>query len=233
MQKLVLAVVIAAFSAPIGAVAEVTGASVGYDYTGLAENGMGGANKSELGGQMEYSFGPAFSMQGDMAMRYLNGTHYDSQGLTLHAIARPGNGAAVGFFAGKDWVEGHGMEFYGLEGAGQMGAIGYDAALTHVDGKGADANGLSLRGAYSMNDRLDLGGRLEGFRSQGETMSRYAATAGYEVTPGMKMTGELGFVDGVGMPAESYIGLGFKATFGSNQGATFAKRGFMDFVPAF
>lgn len=233
MQKLVLAAVIAAFSAPIGALAEVTGASVGYDYTGLAENGMGGANKSELGGSMEYSFGSTFSLQGDMAMRYLNGTNYNSQSLTLHAIARPGAGAAVGLFAGKDWVEGKGLEFYGLEGAGQMGAIGYDAALTHVDGRGADANGLSLRGAYAMNDRFDLGGRLEGFRSQGETMSRYAATAGYEVTPGMQMTGEFGFVDGVGMPAESYIGLGFKATFGGGQGVTFARRGYMDFVPAY
>lgn len=233
MQKLVLAAVLAAVAAPIGVMAEVTGASVGFDYTGLAENGMGSVNKSELGGSLEYAINPAFSIQGDMAMRTLDGLDKNSQGVTLHAIARPGNGPALGIFAGKDWLEGKGTEFYGVEGAGQFGLIGYDAAVTHVDGHNADANGLSLRGTYAINDQLDLGGRLEGYRSQGETMSRYAATAGYVVSPGLKATGELGFADGVGAPAESYVGIGLKATFGSSNGTTFAKRGFMDFVPGY
>ena len=234
MQKRVLAAVLAAAFAPLGAMAEVTGASVGYDYTSLAENGMSGYNKSELNGAMEYSFGSALSMQGDMALRVLDGTKVDSQGLTLHTIVRPGGGAtALGFFAGKDWVDGKGMEFYGLEGAGQMGAISYDAALTHVDGRNADANGLSLRGAYALSDRFDLGGRFDGYRASGETLSRYAATAGLAISPGLKMTGELGRFDTAGRDTETYIGLGVKATFGGSGGATFGKRGFMDFAPAY
>lgn len=233
MQKRVLVAVLAAAFAPLGAMAEVTGASVGFDYTGLAENGMSGYNKSELGGSMEYSFGPALSMQGDMAMRVLNGTDVDSQGLTLHTIVRPGSETALGFFAGKDWVEGKGIEFYGLEGAGQFGAISYEAALTHVDGHNSDANGLSLRGGYAMSDRFDLGGRFDGYRASGETLSRYAATAGLAISPGLEMTGELGRFDAAGRDTETYIGLGVKATFGGNGGTTFGKRGFMDFAPAY
>lgn len=233
MQKRVLAAVLAAAFAPIGAMGEVTGASVGYDYTALAENGMSGYNKSEVNGSMEYSFGPSVSMQGDMALRVFDGTQVDSQGLTLHTIVRPGGSTALGFFAGKDWVDGRGMEFYGLEGAGQIGAVSYDAAFTHVDGRNADANALALRGAYAMSDRFDLGGRFDGYRASGETLSRYAATAGFALTPGLKMTGELGRFDTAGRDTETYIGLGVKATFGGSSGTTFAKRGFMDFAPAY
>lgn len=211
--------------------AEVIGAQLGYDYTALAERNMGGVNKSDLNGALDYALSPAFGVQGDMSMRFLDGTRKDSQGLTLHGYTRLGTGLSLGGFVGKEWFEGKGIENYGLEAAGQMNALSYEIAYTHTDGATSNGNMLSARGAYALNSQLSLGLRGDNFNGGGDNYKRLGGTVGYTLPSGMKMTGELGFVDLDGSPAESYVGIGLKASFGANGGTTFGRRGFIDALP--
>jgi hypothetical protein len=169
-------------------------------------------------------------VQGDMAMRFIDGASDHSQGLTLHSYFRTSEVNAIGVFAGKDWYEGNGVSHYGLETAGTMNAISYDAAYTHVDGRG-DGDIFSLRGAYAVNDRLAAGLRADNFNGGGENLRRLGGTVSFATASGLNLSGELGMVDITEHSAESYIGLGVKKTFGAKGGSTFAKRGYIDILP--
>lgn len=232
MQKLLLLSIGAALALPqAGLATEVTGAEIGLSYSTLADSKARDVNKTTLGGAVELGFGPQFSVQGDIATRYLDGIDESGKNATAHAIYHLPGDMAVGAFIGKDWLAGQSVEYTGLEAAGTMGAIDYEAAFTHMDSEGTHGNQLGLQANYALNPQLGLGGRFDTLHSEGDNMSRLSATAGYRINPGTMLTGELGFVDGDGMDAESFVGIGLKATFGATGGVTFGGRGLQEFIP--
>lgn len=231
MQKKLLLALCAAGLLPQTGIAEVTGAEVGFHYSTLADADARDLNKATLGGALEYGIGPQFSVQGDLAQRYYGLTNWDGTTFTLHGSYRPTDTMAAGAFVGHDWLDNQDVIYYGLEFANKVNQISYEAAFTHFDSMGKNANGLTLRGGYAVNQQLDLGGRVDIVHGEGDNNYRISGTAGYEITPGIKATGELGFYDGDGMAAESFVGVGVKATFGNNNGVTFGGRGIQDFLP--
>jgi outer membrane scaffolding protein for murein synthesis (MipA/OmpV family) len=231
MKKLLSIVACSAALLPQMGAAEIVNAEIGFNYGAFVGNDLSGSNKSELSGSMEYAFSPKFSVQGDMALRYLDDTSFDSHAFTLHGVYNLNQSTAVGLFVGRDWVNSNSVDFYGVEAAGNFGQISYDGALTHLDGGGDDATTLSLAGAYALNDQLDLGGNFGYFDVDGINLTKVGMTAGYDLTPGVKMTGEFGLMDFDGQTTESYIGVGIKATFGQKGGTTFDRRGYIDFLP--
>ncbi|RLL71063.1 hypothetical protein DYS74_07485 [Sinirhodobacter hankyongi] len=231
MQKKLLLALCAAGLLPQTGMAEVTGAEVGFHYSTFADADANDMNKATLGGALEYAFAPQFTAQADLSQRYYGLTNWDGTTFTLHGSYRPTGEMAAGAFVGHDWLDNQDVVYYGLEFANKVNNISYEAAFTHFDSMGKNANGITLRGGYEVNQQLGLGGRFDVVHGQGNDNYRISGTADYQISPGLMATGELGFYDGDGMPAESFVGVGVKATFGNNNGVTFGGRGLQDFLP--
>lgn len=231
MQKMLLAALGVAFLAPVAASAEVTGASIGFDYSTFAKSGDWNRHKATLGGSLEYAITPNFSIQGDIAQRYYGVASWQGTTGTAHAIYHMMDGTAVGGYYGHDWMKGKDVNYYGVEASKQIDRVTYEGYLGYIGNNSAlSGMNIGLSGKYAVTEKFDLGASFAAVDND-QDFTRLGATAGYKFDQGFMVTGELGIEDQARQDKEAYIGIGLKATFGGNNGTTFGGRGIQDLWP--
>lgn len=225
MQKIILAAICAAVAMPHIATAEITGAEVGLDYSGLISSGKGDTNKSTLGGSVEYGITPQFSLQGDLDQRYYGAGSWKGNTGTVHAIYHTYDGSAIGAFVGRDWMRGPDSNFYGVEGLKNFGDVRVEGFAGYVSGSDENKGGTyGMTAKYDLGNNWDVGGKFA-MVDNDNNIRRLSATTTYAFPAGYSIDAELGVSDRYLEDKETFIGLGIRATFGGNNGVTFGGRG--------
>jgi hypothetical protein len=232
-KHLIAALSALAFVPQLAGAFEITGASIGLNYSTFAEDGMRDTNKASLGGSLEAAITPSFSIQTDIASHHFGFLDDSGQSFAAHGIYHMSNGAAIGGFAGRDWMAGNNIDLWGVEARNSFGMIDVEGNLTFLDSDSGRGNSVGLRGDYALSDQFSFGGRFDYVDDGSETLTRVGAIADFAPQNGMVLTGEIGAADLPNDNVEPYVGLGVKMTFGGNRGTTFGSRGLQDLLPGY
>ncbi|PYF11211.1 hypothetical protein C8J30_103307 [Rhodobacter viridis] len=219
-----------AISAPVAQAADVTGATLGLDYSAFTDDTGGTANKTALSGSVELGFDRNFSLQGDMSIGHFGLTDVDTFGAAVHGIYHASEFASVGAFIGRDSIEGDGDTFYGAEAGFEQGQFSGNVYVSHMNDPLADGTLMGIGGAYKATDAFTLGASYDNIDVDSYDLSRAQLEAEYRMD-NFAVTAQLGSADAEGFGSETYFGVGAKVTFGAKRGTTFEQRGLLAIWP--
>lgn len=208
---------------------EVTGGSVDLGFSAFTDDFD--ANKTTLGGALEFGIVRAVSVQADLGLTQFGLTEVDNTNFGLHGIYHLGEATSGGLYLGRDRVEGADIDLYGLEIGHQQGQFTAEGYLGHAEAAGGSGTLLGLRGGYALSDSATLGARYDNVNLEGYDISRLSLTGEYAMTDGFALNAEVGSFDAEGVGSEMFLGLGVKASFGAKRGATFERRSLVDLIP--
>ncbi|MBD3804847.1 MAG: hypothetical protein IE919_16620 [Thioclava sp.] len=235
MKTSLFAAALVALAPHASSAAELVGGSVTLSYSDLVNNDYYSAlAKRAVSGSAEVSFGPAFSVQGDLAYVNFNGGHnfeLDSNNVGLHAIYRPASATALGAFWGRDTINGSGSNYYGIEVGHSVGAFWGEAYFTRVDQMNTTGDLYGVSGRYTLNDRISFNAALDVFNVSYMNTNRASIGLDYSVTDALTLSGTIGHFDqGYAGPSD-FISVGATFTFGPNKRATFKQRDLLNYLP--
>lgn len=199
---------------------EFTGAQANLEYRDAQDRTF--QTHFEASGAL--SFGSGFGAQiGIKNDDYAPGGS-DSFGFEAHGTYALSDAATLGLVYGRESF-GSDFRYYGVEAAYSLGMIALDTSLTRYKGDFYDATFVTLDGAYTVGDKINL---LAGYH-RGDDGSAFDYTyvgAEYAVGSGIGVVAKYGDGDSSGR----VLSLGVNYTFG--QGVSFAQRSYTNFTPA-
>lgn len=231
MSKSFIAAALAAalISHPVLA-GEVTGGSIGIDYSAFTEDSYGTIDKTSLSGSLEYGFDRNVAVQGDLALTKFGLSEFDANNVTLHGIYHIDEATSLGAFIGRDTVESEGLTFYGLEAGHEVGQFAGETYIAYGEESGVDGTIFGLSGLYKANDALGLGMSYDRLDIEDADAHRVALEAEYRMQS-VVLTAQLGQAEIEDTGSETFFGIGARMTFGAERGATFGKRGLIELLP--
>lgn len=208
----------------------VTGGSVGFDYSAFTEDSAGTLEKSTLSSSLEYGFDRTFAIQGDLSLTHFGLSEYDAGNLTLHGIYHFNESTSLGAFIGRDTIENEGLTFYGLEAGHEVGQISGETYIAYAEDSGVDGTLFGLAGMYDVNDAFGLGVSYDRLDVEDLDADRITLEAEYRLQ-GFVISAEFGQAEIGGLGSENFFGIGARMTFGAKRGSTFGQRGLIDVLP--
>lgn len=219
---------------------EITGGSVGLEYGGFTSNDYDDLDKTTLSGSVEYGFDSNFSVQGDLAIGKFGYLDSYANSITLHGIYHADDTAALGFFVGRDSLNGEDFDFdfYGLEAKLARGPISGQVYIASSDisssllGSGSYNSTLMGIGlSYEAAPNVTLGASYDHFDLFTYEAWRAQLEGEYRIN-NIALTAQIGTakIDDLDF-SEPYFGVGVRFDFGSNGRPTFDRRGALEVLP--
>ena len=219
-----------AISAPVAQAAEVTGATLGIDYSAFTDDSAGTVNKTALSGSVELGFDRNFSLQGDMSIGRFGFTDADTFSAAVHGIYHANETASVGAFIGRDSLEGEGNTYFGVEAGFEQGQFAGNVYVSHMSDTLADGTLMGIGASYDATEAFTIGASYDNIDVYGYDLSRAQLEAEYRMDS-FALTAQLGSADAEDLGSETYFGVGAKFTFGAKRGTTFEQRGLLAIWP--
>lgn len=220
----------AALSAHGAQAAEVTGATLGIDYSAFTDDSAGTVDKTALSGSIELGFDRSFGLQGDLALGRLGFAEADFTSFALHGIYHANENSSLGFFVGRDLIEGEGATFYGAEAGFEMAQLSADIYASSAEKQDVSSHMMGIGASYNATEDFTVGASHDRGDIFDLDVSRTQLEADYRFDK-VTVSAQLGSVDIDGAGSENYFGIGAKFDFGAKRGTTFEQRGFLSVVP--
>lgn len=219
-----------ALGAPAVQAAEVTGASLGIDYSAFTDDSTGTVSKTALSGSLELGFDRNFGLQGDLSLGRFGLSDADTASVALHGLYHASENASLGAFFGRDEIEGKGYNFYGAEVGFEQGQFNGDAYVAAGEFSSIDGTLMGIGVGYDATEAFTLGASYDSLDVEGYDLSRAQLEAEYRIDR-FALTAQLGSAEIENAGSETYFGLGAKFSFGAKRGATFDQRGVLAVWP--
>ena len=210
--------------------AEVTGATLGIDYSAFTEDSGGTVDKTALSGSIELGFDRNFGLQGDLSLGRLGFAEADFTSFALHGLYHASENASVGVFIGRDVIEGDGQTFYGAEAGFEQGQLAADIYVASFKDSDVSNQMLGIGAGYNANENITIGMSHDRLDIEGIDLSRTQLEAEYRLET-VTLSAQLGSADVDDLGSETYFGIGAKLAFGAKRGTTFEQRGFLSVLP--
>lgn len=235
MKVSLIAAALLALAPTVSNAADLKGGSVELGYSDLVNNDFYFAlGKRSITGSAEVGFGPAFSVQGDLAYaNFGNGAGFDidSNNVALHTIYHPNEATALGVFFGRDTINGEGTNYHGVEVGHSIGAFWGEAYFTRVKEPSTKGDLYGVSGRYTLNDHIEFKADLANFNVSFLNTNRASFGMDYRVNDALTLNGTVGHLDMGYGGSSDFISIGAKFTFGPNKGATFQQRDLLHYLP--
>ena len=150
-RKVALAAAIMAVTSP--AAAQVTGGSLGIEYSAPTDGGdFGGTTYS---GSLEYAFNRNFALSFDISGYRLDNISTNASSVTVHGIYNLDEMTSFGVFYGADSVDSADAQaLYGVEAGTEFGDADVEAFLGQLEGVSDDALVYGVDANYSFSNVL-------------------------------------------------------------------------------
>jgi hypothetical protein len=231
--KTALAVAVLVVASP--AAAQVTGGSLGVEYSAPTDGGdFGGTTYS---GALEYSFGRSFALSFDIAGYRLDNINTDASSATVHGVYHLDEMTSFGVFYGADSLDGGDAQaLYGIEAGTEFGDADVEAFIGQLEGTNDDALIYGFDANYGFSNGFSAIGSGGFTDVDDRSLSRIAIGGQYEIAGGPQFYAEVGNVsaESGGVEADqTFVGVGARIAFGAERGTTFEQRSLFEILPGF
>jgi len=211
---------------------ELTGASIGIDYSTFNNTDAGRLDKKTISGSVEYGFDQSFAVQGDLAYAKARSFDADGYSLALHGVYHANENASFGVFAGRDDSNelNVGINFYGLEAGYEMGAFEGDIYLASGEQQDVNSTLMGIGATYNASQAASVGLSYDRAEMVSLDAQRVQLEGEYRINQ-YALTAQVGHAKLDDITSDNYIGIGAKMNFGANRGATFDRRGIFEVWP--
>ncbi|MFT4699706.1 MAG: hypothetical protein ACI90E_000372 [Yoonia sp.] len=232
-RKVALAAAIMAVTSP--AAAQVTGGSLGIEYSAPTDGGdFGGTTYS---GSLEYAFNRNFALSFDISGYRLDNISTNASSVTVHGIYNLDEMTSFGVFYGADSVDSADAQaLYGVEAGTEFGDADVEAFLGQLEGVSDDALVYGFDANYAFSNGFSATGSGGFTDVDDRSLSRIAIGGQYEIFGGPQFYAEIGNVSAKtgGVEADqTFVGLGARIAFGADRGTTFKQRSLFEILPGF